>query len=423
MNPINEELLQYIFELKLYSSLHLHTTAGEALHILKTGFRNRNSGPDFLQALIQIDEVQLAGNIELHLRSSDWNRHAHSADRAYDNVILHVVFEHDEEIYLHGKALPTLELKSIIFKNVFHNYQHLLTSKADFACEKSITTVPDIIVKSAIDAALSQRFERKKEMVKQLTESCRHDKEEAFYRLLASSFGFGVNKHSFVKLSELLPLQLLKKHAPSLLQLEALLFGVAGFLVDAKDEYQKRLQQEFTFLSKKYELKQVMLLHEWHFSKMHPMNFPSVRIAQFAALIHQHAHVYSSIKEYSSIEDLIHLFRVEPSEYWLTHYTFAQESSMKRKRVGESSAQIIIVNAVCVMLYYLGEEVEEYKERAYEYLQKLKAESNHITKPFEKAGLQIKDIYTSQAILEQHESLCKNKLCMNCAIGSYLLKN
>jgi hypothetical protein len=423
MYPINEELLQYIFELKLYSSLHLHTTAGEALRIHKTGFRNRNSGPDFLQGLIQIDEVQLAGNIELHLRSSEWNRHGHSSDKAYDNVILHVVYEHDEEIYVHGKALPTLELKHIIFANVFTNYENLLISKSAFPCEKSISQVPAIIVNAAIDAALSDRFHRKRNLLESVIEACNADHEEGFYRLLASSFGFGVNKHAFAKLAELLPLHLLKKHAHSLFQLEAMLFGVAGFLNEEKDEYQKRLKLEYDFLRKKYELANEMVLHEWHFSKMHPVNFPTIRIAQFASLMHENAHIYASIKLENKLPELMHMFRVEPSEYWLLHYTFGQASSKKKKQLGVTSAQILIINAVCVMLYSLGEEEERLRERAHRFLQEIPAESNHITKQYQKAGIALNDSYTSQAILELHEQLCNKKLCMNCAIGSYLLKS
>ena len=422
MNPINEELLQHIFDVKLYSATNLQTTAGEALRIVKNGLRNRNSGPDFLQSIIQIDDILLAGNIELHLRSSEWNRHAHSLDKAYDNVILHVVYEHDEDIYLHGKALPTLELKGRIFEHVYTTFEYLQQAKSIFACERSMATVPVIIQQSALDAALSARYERKCEALHQSMQRNQNQLEEAFYQLLGSSFGFGVNKHSFRKLCERTPLSIVKKHASSLFQLEALLFGQAGFLNESFNHYQASLKKEYDFLCAKYGLPAAMQKHEWHFSKMHPMNFPTIRMAQFASLMHHDAHLFARVKAMEQLHELEELFSVSTSPFWETYYTFEKESSAKGKHLGKSSIQILLINAVCVLLYQLGDEQELYRLRAERLLQEMKAEDNHLTKAFAKSGLHIASSFDSQAVLELHEQLCTHKLCMNCKIGAWLLR-
>jgi len=419
-----EDILQHIFLNRLYKTTNLKTTDGDDLQILKTGTKNFNSGPDFLNSLIKINDTQLAGNIEIHVKASDWLKHNHQTDLAYNNVILHVVLEADMEISVNQKPLPTLVLKGIVNENIFENHESLLQAKTFVPCQKSIANVPSIITHSWFDRMLAERIEDKALMVNEIMQNTNNSWEETFYQMLGYTFGFGLNKHTFLKTAQSLPLQIIAKHKNNITQIEALLFGTAGLLNDYfADDYPKTLQNEYNFLKTKYQLKQFVRKQEWHFSKMHPTNFPSIRLAQFAQLIFTSSHLFSKILECKNITEIEKLFAASVSEYWKTHYVFDTKSVAKNKNLGATSLQLIIINTVVPVLYSYSKTNAKYRELALEYLQNIAPERNGIIKNWKATGVEVNNAYTSQALLHLKNNYCNNKLCLKCAVGGYLVKH
>jgi hypothetical protein len=318
-----EDILHHVYQYKLYNTQNIKTTAGEEIKFIKVGDKNYNSGPDFLNAHIKISDTILVGNIEIHINSSDWYKHNHQHDKAYENIILHVVYNNDVPLIINNVEILTLELKNIINNDVLVKYEELVKNKAFIPCEKSIKKVPELIFNSWVDRMLAERIEDKVHLVNQIFNNTNHSWEETFYQLLSYSFGFGVNKHVFLKTIQSLPLSIIAKHKNNIFQIEALLFGTAGLLNDyLEDDYLKKLQNEYIFLKNKYALNTFVTKQEWRFSKMHPSNFPSIRLAQFAMLIYKSSHLFSKVLEVKDLSHLRKMFDVNTSEYWNNHYNY-----------------------------------------------------------------------------------------------------
>ena len=422
---MREEFLYYLWENRLITNngtcpvAPLQTTDGEPVGIVTTGYRNTNSGPDFLEAKIQISDKLWAGHVEIHVKSSDWNRHGHQTDKAYKNVILHVVYENDVQV----NEIPTLELKGHFDESLFTQYQKLISSKNWIPCEKSIAQVPVFTRLSWLDRMAVERLESKSETVTKILNSNQFDWEDALYKLLMRYFGLKVNNEAFETLSNLLPFKTLLKHADNLVQLEAMLMGCAGFLeADFTEEYPMLLKREFAVMKAKFNLL-TMPAERWKFMRMRPSNFPTIRLAQMAQLIHKNGCLFSKIREAKDTAEVKALFDVAASEYWETHWRFDVPTESKLKHLGDATADVLIINAVAPLLFCYGKlhKNESVCDTTMQFLEETEAEDNAIIRHFAQCGIKAENAMQTQALLHLYSYFCKRKRCLECRIGNVLL--
>ncbi|MFT3753064.1 MAG: DUF2851 family protein [Paludibacter sp.] len=419
---MKESILHYVWQNKLFNAHGLQTTDGELVEVIDVGRYNTDSGPDFFNAKVKIGDTLWAGNVELHTRSSDWNKHNHQEDSAYDSVILHVVSEIDAEVFrVDGARIP--QMKLICPVSVERNYEQLINDQKWIPCADKIALVPDIFIHSWKSALLTERLEQKMSAIQSLLAESNQHWEEAFYITLARSFGFGTNSQAFESLAKSLPLSVLGKHKDSLFQLEALLFGQAGLLTEeVNDKYVLELKQEYNFLKAKFAL-QPITSAQWKLLRLRPDNFPHVRIAQFAALVHSSSKLFSKIVETPEIEHLKELFSCEPSSFWKSHYLFATESASKSKKLGTSSINTILINVVVPFLFCYAEHKgnDELKDRALQILEEIPSERNSIVTGWQNTGVKSESAYDSQALLQLKKQYCDEKKCLRCRIGHKVL--
>jgi hypothetical protein len=421
---IPEEFLQYIWENRLFIAQKLKTTEGEQLEILNQGKRNTDSGPDFFNAKIKIGETIWAGNIEIHKNASDWRKHKHHNDKAYDNVILHVIETNDEQVLRsNGELIPGLLLNYP--KQLKINYQNLLDAKTWIACQQQFHKIDPIVLQLGFNRLMIERLENKTQEILSRLKQNNNDWNETFYQMLARMFGFKVNAIPFELLAKSLPIQILAKHKNNLFQLEALLFGNSGLLNYQLlgDDYYLQLREEYSFLYKKYGFKPIEG-HLWKFLRLRPVNFPTLRISQMAALIHQSQGLFSKIIETENMDELKQLFRVKASVYWNEHYNFNKKSKNKTsKELGETAANILIINVVIPFLFVYGEiqNKPNLKNRALKFLEQLPAENNSIITKWEDLGIHPRSAFESQALLQLKNYYCETKKCLNCHIGVKLV--
>jgi hypothetical protein len=424
---MKESFLHYIWELQYFAKKDLLTNQKEKVDILNPGTLNTDAGPDFLNAKIKIGDIEWIGNIEVHKQSSDWFLHHHQHDQAYSNVILHVVYKHDKEIFFpDGTMVPTIELQNRIAEDLILKYSKLVNSPETVPCSSRLPGMSSLIKLSAKENALLKRLQRKSAEVKELLNRNKNDWEETSYQLLAKNFGFKVNADTFFRLSKVLPYKVLSKHRHSLFQLEALLFGQSG-LLDKKheDEYPRSLSKEYEFLSYKYALHDHKLRgFEWKFLRTRPANFPSLRIAEFAALINKNPSLFYSVIQLKDASDLYSWFSIHTSAYWSNHYVFDREAETGPGILGKASIENLAINTIVPLLVRYSREMdaETYMGRAISILESLPAENNKITHLLSEHGIEITNGFDSQAAIELYNNYCRKKNCLNCAIGNYIVK-
>lgn len=420
---MTERLLQFIWQFQYFNRSELATTAGEPVRIYFAGHYNSNQGPDFTDAKIKIGATTWAGTVELHVQSSDWKKHQHSSDENYNNVVLHVVWEHDMAPDEASESIPVLELKGRVSKILLQRYEELMNASSFIPCEKMISTVREITWRSWKDRLLAERLIRKAGIIEQYLKENNYHWEETFWWLLARNFGVKVNAAVFEEMARSIPVNVLAKHKSQLQQIEALLFGQVGLLnVKSDDDYYKLLQREYKFLSGMYKLKP---LHQpVHFLRMRPGNFPTIRLAQLAALIQNSAHLFSKIKEAAQVKDVKALFDVTANDYWHYHYRFGEESAFKIKKPGTDMVDNIIINTVAPVLFAYGNyhKEEKYKDKALKWLEQTAAENNSITKGFTNIRIESKNAFDSQSLIELKNEYCSKKRCLECGVGNAILK-
>jgi hypothetical protein len=422
-----EDFLHYVWKFRLFERADLRTTEGEELEIFSAGQHNTHAGPDFQNARIRIGDTTWAGNAELHLSSSDWQRHGHTTDNAYDNVILHVVYNDDTPVTLaNGRRVPTLELKNRISADLYQRYHNLVFgNQTIIPCEASIGRVDPLTMQNWLTRVLVERLEKRAEAVDTALALNRGDWEETFYQYLAANFGFKTNALPFELLAKSLPQNILAKHKNNPLQIEALIFGQAGFLeTEPVDEYPRNLKKEYDYLRKKFNLTPVEN-HLWKFLRMRPQNFPTVRLAQFAALVVQSSHLFSKILEIKEVKDLRKLFAgIEVNSYWENHYRFDKDSPPMAKHFGQASVDTVLLNTVALFLFSYGKHMQQqyYISRALKLLENIPAENNHVTQEFATLGVNIFTAFESQALLELKNNYCDYKKCLHCGVGIKILK-
>lgn len=426
---MRESFLHFIWQFQYFDKSDLKTETGETVEILKTGMPNPDSGPDFSRARVRIAGIEWHGDIEIHVRASDWYRHKHETDGAYNKVILHVVAENDGPVHRSdGTLMPTLCLKNRADTEKLQNFEKLIAGKSPLACGNLLHSVEPIIRADMREKALIGRLREKAGAVKQLINSVNGDRDEAAYILLARAFGFKLNADAFETLARSLPLHILLKHGDSLLQTEALFFGQGGFLdEEIPDPYYMLLQREYNFLAKKYNLLPSKSEHYiWKFSKVRPANFPTLRTAQLASLIAEHGRLYDTLIHTSEAKEFLTLFSVPVSDYWNFRYDFHKISPRKTSSaLGRGSIQNLIINVVIPLLvcHALDKDDDSYTEKALRLLEELPAEKNKIIRIWENLNTEVKNAADTQAYIGWYKNYCKPKRCLNCGVGQALVRN
>jgi hypothetical protein len=417
---MKEKLLQYIWQFQYFNAAALTTADGEPVQIIYPGYLNTNQGPDFLEAKIKIGKTSWAGNVELHVRSTDWDTHKHSADKNYSNIILHVVWDDDVSLAL---PFPVLELQSRVSKLLLKRYDELMNAKAFIPCEKRINEVTALTWKSWKDRLLAERLQNKAAVIFDHLQAGNNHWEETFWWLLANNFGIKVNSTAFEKIARSLPLKILAKHKNQIHQVEALLFGQAGLLQkDFAEDYPAMLKKEYHFYKTKYKLQPVTA--PLFFMRMRPANFPSVRLAQLAMLIHRSTGLFSVIKESNTLKEIRELLTVTANDYWHYHYVFDEPSAYKEKHLGTQMTGNILINTVIPIVFAFGlyHKEEACKNKALLWLEEVAAEKNNITNAFAALNIENRNAFDSQALIQLKNGYCNKKRCLGCAVGNSLLK-
>lgn len=428
MNPntkISEKLLYYIWQYQKFNTHLLKTEGGESLQIVHVGQPNTNAGPDFLEAKILINDILWVGNVEIHVSSADWQIHNHHQNPDYDTVILHVVWENKPEIIRNnGAKIPALCLNSIVNELFFVDYQSLINSPTAIPCLPQFEKVNSITKILMLEKVLINRLERKAELVLKSLAHNQNDWEETTYQLIGKTMGFGLNSIPFERLTQIVPLKIIQKHADSILAIESILFGVAGFLEDPIDDYTQSLQKEYLFLRAKYNFTQQMGKHEWKFMRLRPANFPTVRIAQFAQIIKTKKSLFSHFILFDDAHFLKETLTTQPTQYWQHHYIFGETTNETLTGIGKTSIENLLINAAAPLLvaYSLHKNEPLYMEKVLLLLENLKSEANKITKFWGSLNFAAKNAFDSQAQIELYNEYCLKKACLNCNIGAALLK-
>lgn len=421
---MNEEFLHYVWQTKSFAGQTLFTEDGQEIIISACGLHNTDSGPDFKEARLKIGNTFWAGNVEIHIKSSDWNKHKHQFDVAYENVILHVVWQHDTEIRRQDNTIiPVLELKKYIPQSAITTYQNLQTPYVWIPCEKLLPNLDSIYIRMAEERALTERLERKGSQIETLLQKTTNDWQTSFYIILARNFGFNINTDAFERLAYSLPLSILAKHKDDLFSIEALLFGQAGLLTLTNDDYSKALVKEYNFLRIKYGLNPIEA-SMWKFMRTRPSNYPTLRLAQFASIIHTSNHLFSKLLECEQPQAAKALLTTSVSEYWTQHTRFGKKSIRYTDgRLSPSTVDIIMINTVIPFLFIYGKHHAntELQNRSLYFLESIASENNKFTKGWKQIGIHSENAFQSQALLELKKEWCSKKMCLSCPVGNKII--
>lgn len=422
---MKEDFLHYIWKHQMFSNNNLSTTKNNKIKIKKPGLHNYNSGPDFLNAEIVIDALRWVGNVEIHVKSSDWYVHQHEKDINYDSVILHVVWEDDVEVFdANENAIETLELKGLVALELLSNFRKLMSRKEQWIpCEKSIATIDSFVFDNWKTRLYFERLEEKSTLINQLLLASNNDYEAVLFKLLTKNFGLKNNGEAFLSLANSIDFSIIRKEQNHVLKLNALLFGQAGFLEQELEEnYFKSLKKEYEYLKHKHKLLPIAN-GQFQFFRMRPTNFPTIRIAQIAALYHKNQSMFSVLMKIEKAEDFYKLFSVDLSDFWKTHYTFQKESPSKIKRITKTFVDLLLINTIIPLKFnYLKSRGEVDENEFISVLKQLKSENNSIILKFSECQIKAKNAFDSQALLQLKNNYCAKKQCLQCAVGNVILK-
>ncbi|APG60074.1 DUF2851 family protein [Christiangramia salexigens] len=420
---MREDLLYHIWKFRKFDSQGLKTTEGEPLQIIHPGFLNENSGPDFFNSRLEIGGQQWAGNVEIHIKASDWYVHRHECDPAYDNVILHVVWEHDAEIYRKDEsAIPVMVVKDLIDSTILENYRLLLEKKPQkINCEKEFSGFSDFQIQHWLERLYFERLEEKSKAILEVWNRTGNDWEATLFIFLAKTFGLNQNGTAFSDIAHSLDFKILQKNSGDLLKLEALLLGQAN-LIDSEDTYALELKKEYEFLKRKYALNNEHLAKP-QFFRLRPDNFPSIRLAQLAALYNNKRKLFKDIEITYSKDDLSNIFELEPSEYWQNHYNFGKPHSTRKKKLTKSFIDLLLINCIIPVKYaYNLAGYPQDLEQIQELISSISAEANAVVDIFNFLKPNIaQNAMESQALVHLKKRYCDKNGCMRCELGTSLL--
>jgi len=422
---MKEDFLHYLWKFKKFDTLNLKTAQEEQITIIKTGDYLELAGPDFFNAQITIGNQKWAGNVEIHLKSSDWYVHGHEKDAAYENVILHVVWEHDTEIFSRdNNEIPVLILKDYVASEILSNYNSLVMPKSWIFCEKDIGKIDDFIIKNWQERLFFDRLERKSKFIYDLLEETNQDWEGVLFALLAKTFGLNTNGNSFLQIAKSIPFSIVRKESFEIENLEALLLGTSGLLDDDKEDiYFTDLKLRYYYLLNKYQLEK-RHIDSVQFFKHRPDNFPTIRLSQLANLYHKHQNLFSKVTVLKSVKSVYELLNVSASVYWSNHYQFDKESLRKPKSLSKSFMDLIIINTIIpIQFAYSNIRGESIAEELIAFMNEVTPEKNAIIDKFQSFGVSAKNAFETQTLLELKNEYCNQKACLKCVLGVELLKN
>jgi hypothetical protein len=418
---MREEFVQTVWKYQLFNRNQLRTSNGSSIEIIHQGFLQHHSGPDFSAARILIDGMLWVGNVEIHVNAKEWNQHRHFADPAYDNVILHVVYNDDHEVCKTnaGSVLPCLEIAKLIPADIIERYERLANDYRVFPCAKYWSLIPKSEINDWLVQLALQRIEEKLEPIKLRLSDTKFHWEQVCFELIAKQLGFHVNAEPMLRLARSLPIEIIQKNANQPRLIEALLFGQAGMLNRTFiDDYPNQLKQDYLFLKKKYQLKEIDQT-TWKFARLRPLNFPTIRIAQLAAILNHQTNFFYSCLLMDDANSLISIFKKNLNEYWLNHYVFDKESKRSVKTLGQDSIENVLMNTVVLLWFSYGQQKNEstYVSKAVEYLEKASAENNVYTNMYKDLDYKLNNALESQGLRFLWENYCDEKKCLNCSIG------
>ncbi|MFD1316024.1 DUF2851 family protein [Namhaeicola litoreus] len=421
---IHEDFLSYLWQYKLFDINNLKDNLGKKITILQSGIRNSFGGPDFFNAKIKIGEQVWAGNVEIHVNASDWYKHLHQEDPFYDNVILHVVWHKDAEILdKHKIVIPCIELSRLTNTSILNNYRDLIYGKPLFvSCETHLKCVDPMFLNHWQERLFIERLEHKSEFIENLLKSNKGDWEQTLYMLLARNFGLNVNGEAFFYLAKTITWSMIKRERYDLICIEALFFGQTNLLKDAEHgTYQNELLEIYYFLKYKYKLPDYSILMQ--FGRLRPPNFPTIRIAQFAALIHTVKGLFSNIIRLENLDDFYNLFKVKVSTFWLNHYTFQKETPFIAKTLTKSFIDLLVINTFIPLKFVYFKQIGQHNnDLLFGIMEQIKPEKNKLIKSFKEIGLISDNAMRSQALIHLKHAYCDKKRCLECEVGNYLLK-
>lgn len=420
---MNEMLLHYFWRNQLFTVLDLHTTDHRALRLVNPGTAHQNAGPDFKQAVIKIDGITWVGDVEIHVRTSDWLRHGHQHDSKYQSIILHVVYQHDMEL---EENFPTLELKEYIPPSMVAEYEQMSCSRDLLPCRQSLPEVTSLQFAGWLSRLAVERMQRKQAEVVQIVRECHHNWQEAVFRHFVANFGFNTNASAFELLSKNLPYRYVLKHKDSRLQIYALVFGQAGLLEqppEVCDDYFENLQSEYDYLKYKYGLTPIPV-KVWNLLRLRPQNFPCVRLAQLSECLYRMPELIELLLNDTDVSLLRGVSLFEPADYWKSHLHFGRASPTRPRKIGQQAFNLLTVNVVVpVRLAYSAFKGDSTaRDHAMALLETCDFESNHITRQYVGAGFPAGHALYSQALLELYKGYCTQKRCANCDIGCLILR-
>jgi hypothetical protein len=422
---MKEEFLYYIWQYKLFAKRDLWTTEKQQITIEKTGVQNKNAGPDFLNAQVKIGAQLWAGNVEMHLKSSDWYAHKHEEDVNFDAVILHVVWEHDAVVFMkNNEPMPTVELKNFVDDKLLLNYKNLIySSQSWILCENQIATLDQFLVDNWLERLYFERLEQKSIFIMELLQETNYNFETVLFQLIAKSFGLKVNGDSFLQLAKSIDFLILRKVSFDEQQVTALFFGQAGFLEkEVEESYYQQLKKEYEYLKHKYKLHPIANA-QFQFFRMRPQNFPTIRIAQLASLFFTHQNLFSKLMSINKKEEFYALFSFTVQAFWKTHYTFESESKKSPKKLSKSFIDLILINTIIPLKFvYLENRGAADKDEIIQLIRQVSSEKNSIISKFSDLKIVAKTALESQALLELKNNYCTKKRCLQCAIGNNLVR-
>ncbi|NRR90431.1 DUF2851 family protein [Winogradskyella undariae] len=421
---MQEDFLHYIWKHKAFNSSLLVTTNDEKVRIVNLGQHNHNAGPDFFNSQLTIENQFWAGNVEIHIKSSDWYVHNHETDKAYDNVILHVVWEHDTEIFRKDNSeIPTLELKHYVDKSLIHNYQKLLKSKTWINCETNFNEVDDFLLNNWLERLYIERLEQKSETIQDLLIASNNDWEAVLFKMLLKNFGLKVNGESFLSIANSFDFLVFRKLQNNVHNVEALLFGQANLLETEtiEETYFSGLKKEYSFFKHKFNLDSRGVL-PLQFFRLRPPNFPTIRLSQFANLYATEPHLFSKMMNLNTLSELYDFFNLGVTQFWETHYTFAKSSKKAKKIMTKSFIDLLIINTLIPFKFsYAKSQGKSIEEDLFQLIRDLKIENNSVINKFLELKSVDKNALSSQALLQLKQYYCDKNKCLHCAIGNRLI--
>ena len=422
---MKEDFLHYIWQYKKFDLSDLVTTDGQPIILLHQGQYLQQAGPDFFNAQLIISNQKWAGNVEIHIKSSDWYLHHHESDTNYDNVILHVVWEHDAPVFNKNQiTIPVLELKKYVSPATLAQYQSLLTPKSWIFCEKQLKEIDSFVVQNWKERLFFERLERKAIAIETILAQTNNDWESVLFTMLAKNFGLNTNGATFQQIAHSIPFAIIRKESFEPENLEALLFGFANLLApDKEDVYYKDLQFRYYYLIHKYQLTPP-IVPPVAFFKHRPDNFPTIRLSQLARLYHQQQNLFSKIIDLHSVDQIRNLLSVAASNYWQTHYQFDKESPKKSRTLSHSFIDLLIINTLVPFQFAYNKSLgKSVSEEIVALMNEIPAEKNAIIDKFTTFGQPSQSAFDSQSLLQLKNEYCVNKKCLSCAIGMSLMKN